>query len=153
LSRSPLERAVDALLKEEVKKLNIHLPRGRKSLEQLLKEDEPSIEALDGTRIIMRREELERLAEIIPEKFHKKVELPFVIFRRMELGKSTYTVSGSKFQEFIVKRILGLTDLTFNQFEAEKEPLYLYKPQVSELIRKFHSLIVIGFGIPEELKF
>jgi len=45
-----------------------------------------------------------------------------------------------------------LTTLPFEESEKDKEILYLYKPYVSQLIRGFHSLVVIGFGVPEELR-
>jgi len=147
-----LERAFDAVLKEEIRKLNTHLPRNRKTLEQLLAEDEPHVEAIDGSQIPFKKKELAEVAKIVPEKFHKKIHLPFLILRRMDLGKSVYAVSGSKIEEFAIKKMLELTTLPFEEFEKDKEILYLYRPYVSQLIRGFHSLVVIGFGVPEELR-
>ena len=147
-----LERAFDAVLKEEIRKLNTHLPRNRKTLEQSLAEDEPYVEAIDGSQIPFKKKELAELARIVPEKFHKKIHLPFLILRRMDLGKSIYVVSGSKIEEFTIKKMLELTSLPFEEFEKAKETLYLYRPYVSQLIRGFHSLVVIGFGVPEELR-
>jgi hypothetical protein len=147
-----LERAFDAVLKEEIRKLNTHLPRNRKTLEKLLIEDEPHVEAIDGSRIPFKKKELAELARIVPKKFHKNIHLPFLILRRMDLGKSIYAVSGSKIEEFTIKKMLELTTLPFEEFEKDKEVLYLYKPYVSQLIRGFHSLVVIGFGVPEELR-
>jgi len=147
-----LERAFDAVLKEEIRKLNTHLPRNRKTLEQLLTEDEPHVEAMDGSQIPFKKKELAELSRIVPKKFHKNIHLPFLILRRMDLGKSIYAVSGSKIEEFTIKKMLELTTLPFEEFEKDKEVLYLYKPYVSQLTRGFHSLVVIGFGVPEELR-
>jgi len=152
MSQDRLERAFDAVLKEEIRKLNTHLPRDRKTLEQLLTEDEPHVEAIDGSRIPFKKEELAELAKIVPKEFHKKIHLPFLILRRMDLGKSIYIVSGSNLEEFTVKKMLELTTLPFEEFEKDKEVLYLYRPYVSQLVRAFHSLVVIGFGVPEELR-
>ena len=71
--------------------------------------------------------------------------------RRMELGRSVYTVSGERIEEFTVRKILGLTNQKFHQMCRDQEPASLYRPQVSELLWRFHSLFVIGFGIPKEL--
>jgi len=147
-----LERAFDAVLKEEIRKLNTHLPRNRKTLEQLLTEDDPHVEAIDGSLIPFEKKELAELARIVPEKFRKKIHLPFLILRRMDLGKSIYAVSGSKIEEFTIKKMLELTTLPFEEFEKDEEVLYLYRPYVSQLVRGFHSLVVIGFGVPEELR-
>jgi len=151
VSQDRLERVFDTVLKEEIRKLNTHLPRERKTLEKLLIEDDPHVEAIDGSRIPFKKEELVELARIVPKEFHKKIRLPFLILRRMDLGKSIYVVSGSKLDEFTVKKMLELTTLPFEQFEKDEEVPYLYKPYVSQLVREFHSLIVIGFGVPEEL--
>jgi hypothetical protein len=71
--------------------------------------------------------------------------------RRMDLGRSIYTVSGERVEEFTVKKILGLTNDEYYQMYKNQEPAYLYRPQVAELLRKFHSIFVIAFGIPKEL--
>jgi len=152
MSQDRLERAFHAVLKEEIRKLNDHLPRDRKTLEQLLAEDEPHVEATDGSEIPFKKKELAELAKIVPKEFHKKIRLPFLIFRRRDLGRSVYVVSGSKIEEFTIKKILELTALPFEEFEKDKEILYLYKPYVSQLVMGFHSLVVIGFGVPEELR-
>ena len=69
----------------------------------------------------------------------------------MELGNSIYTVSGDKVEEFTVKKLLSKTTVEFHMMYIDDKPLYLYRPDVSELLRKFHSLVVMGFGIPKEL--
>ena len=150
-SHNRLGGAFDPVLKEEIRKLNTHLPRNRKTLEQLLADDEPHVEAIDGSQIPFKKRELAELSKIVPKEFHKKIHLPLLILRRMDLGKSIYVVSGSKIEEFTVKKMLELTTLPFQEFERDKEILYLYRPYVSQLVREFHSLVVIGFGLPEEL--
>jgi uncharacterized protein (UPF0216 family) len=150
-ARGPLERAMDAVLGNELRKLNAHLPKQRRSLSELLKEDSPTLKATDGTDIILKKSELEELAKIVPVEYQDRVKLPVIILRRMELGKSIYTVSGERVEEFTVKKILGLTNLDYYQMYLDQETTFLYRSQVTELVRKFHSLIVIGFGIPKEL--
>lgn len=144
-----------SLLKEDIKRLNQHLPRHRKPLAELLHMEEPKVEAIDGTPIIMKKEELEDLSKIIPEKYHNQLTLPIVIVRRIDLGRGTFEILGGKIETFAVRQTLNLTDLTFDQLDRNSEfhYHYIYRPQVQELLRKFKSLIVIGFGIPEGLKF
>jgi len=150
MAESPLERAFGAMLKEEVRRLNRHLPRTRKTLKDLLEEKTPSVETIDGETILMKREELEGLASILPPHLQMKLQLPIVVQRRFDLGKSVYTVSGGEVEEFVLKTLLGLAELDFSNYKT-REPFYIYKPYLSELIRKIHSLLVIGFGTPEGL--
>jgi len=150
LAESHIERAFRAMMKEEVKKLNQHLPKARKTLKALLDERTPSVESLDGRSIVMKRDELEKLAKLVPQHLHDKLQLPIVVQRRFDLGRSVYAVSGSALEEFTLKYALGLAENKFDNYESEGR-FYIYKPYLAELIRILHSLIVIGFGTPEGL--
>ena len=150
-SKDTLERTFDALLGRELRKLNTHLPKQRRTLKQLLTDSDPTVSAMDGSSIVLRREEIEELASIVPSEYHESVKLPLIILRRMELGKSIYTVSGDAAEVFTVKKILGRTNAEFHAMRLDNEPFYLYRPDVSELVRRFNSLVVIAFGIPKEL--
>jgi uncharacterized protein (UPF0216 family) len=149
--KGTLERTFDALLGRELRNLNTHLPKQRRPLSELLKDENPTVPAVDGSSLPLKREELEALARIVPTEYHSSLKLPLIVLRRMELGKSVYTVSGSRIEEFTVKKILGKTNAEFHAMHFDNEPLYLYRPDVSELLRMFHSLVVIGFGVPKEL--
>lgn len=150
-SKSTLERTFDALLSRELRKLNTHLPKERRTLKELLAEENPTIATVDGSSIVLKKSEIEELSKIVPPAYHGNLKLPFIVLRRMELGKSVYTISGDRLEEFTVKKILGRTNGDYHTMYSNNEPLYLYRPDVSELIRKFHSLVVMGFGIPKEL--
>ena len=150
-SGNTLDRAMDAILGYEIRKLNTHLPKQRPSLRELLLVEDPTVEAADGSAIVLKRSELQGLAKIIPAEYHGRLKLPIIVLRRMELGRSVYTVSGERIEAFTVRKILGLTNHKFDQMYRGQEPAFLYRSQVSELLWRFHSLFVIGFGIPKEL--
>ena len=84
-------------------------------------------------------------------QYHEKLRVPFIILRRVEMGKSVYTMVGDQLEAFTIQKILGLTDDSFHEMYKHTKQLFLFRPEVAELVRKFHSLIVIGFGMPEEL--
>lgn len=149
--KGPLERAMDAVLGQELRRLNNHLPKQRLTLSELLKSDHPTVETVDGSSIIINRSELQELENIVPAEYHDRIKLPIIILRRMELGRSVHTVAGERIEEFTVKKILGLTKDEYYQMYKEQEAAFFYRPQVVELLRRFHSLIVLGFGIPREL--
>jgi len=146
----PSTRILDALVREETRRLNLHLPRGRKTLEQLLREETPSVRAIDGSEIILDKRILEKLARLTPSSIHRSIHLPIVVLRRLDLGKSVFTVLGDNVEQFTARKILGLTDRGFEQASDNRETTYLYKPHVAELVREFHSLVVIGFGPRDE---
>ena len=150
MTESHLERAFKAIIVEEVRKLSQHLPKARKDLKTLLSEATPSVETLDGRSILMKKEELVKLAKLVPPHLHDKLQLPIVIQRRFDLGRSVYAVLGSELEEFTLKYALALAENSFDNYRAEGR-FYVYKPYLSELMRMFHSLVVIGFGTPEGL--
>ena len=147
---SQIEKIFGAMIEEEVRRLKYHLPKTRKPLRILLKEETPSVETQDGRSILMKKEEITKLSEIVPSHLQDKIQLPIIIQRRFDLGKSIYTVMGNKLEEFTLKKALELTDHDFNEYE-EEDTFHIFKPYLSELIRMFHTLIVIGFGKPELL--
>ena len=150
-SKSTLERTFDALLGRELRKLNNHLPKQRRTLKELLGETDPTLPTVDGSTIVLRREEIDQLATIVPPAYHELLKLPIIVLRRMELGKSVYTIAGDRVEEFTVKKILGKAEGEYHSMYLDEKPLFLYRPDVSELLRRFHSLVVIGFGVPKEL--
>jgi len=150
MAESHLERAFRAFMEEEVRKLNQHLPKTKKSLKALLEEATPSVETLDGRVILMKRVELEKLAKLVPPHLHEGLHLPIVVQRRFDLGRSVYTVSGSELEAFTLKYLLGLAENDFSSYKSEGS-FCIYKPYLAELIRTIHSLIVVGFGTPEGL--
>ncbi len=149
--KGPLERAMDAVLGQELRKLNNHLPKQRRTLDELLKSDRPMVESVDGSSIIINKTELQEFAKIVPAEYQDRIKLPIIILRRMELGKSVHTIAGERIEEFTVRKILDLTRDEYHRMYKEQDTTFLYRPQVVELLRRFHSLIVIGFGVPKEL--
>jgi hypothetical protein len=69
----------------------------------------------------------------------------------MEMGRSIYTVAGDRIETFTIQKILGRTDDSFHEMYKHREQTFLYRPEVTELVGKFHTLVVIGFGVPQEL--
>ncbi|TMI27536.1 DUF61 family protein [Candidatus Bathyarchaeota archaeon] len=146
------DRLADKILQEELRKLNVHLPKARRGLKELLTEESPSVLTVDGKKIVMNPDELRELAKALPEQALERVRLPLVMLRRTELGPGSYVLLGDKMEEFVLSRVLGIFDGGYEDFKREWESTKVfYKPEVSELLRRFHSLVVIGFGMPGDL--
>jgi len=145
------DRLADTIFREEMRRLNAHLPKVRRTLKELLKEDSPSVSTVDGGRVVMKPAELGQLAAALPEELKERVRLPLVLLRRTELGPGTFTLMGDRAEEFALSRIVKGYTGSYDEFvRTQGKPQLFYKPEVSELMRKFHTLLVIGFGVPEQ---
>lgn len=144
------DRVFDTMLREEIRRLNAHLPKSRRTIRELLGEETPSVTTVDGGRIVMKRSELEELAASLPEEARDKVRLPLVLLRRAELGPGAFTLLGDTLEEFALCRIVNGFQGTYEEFKRTRAgPHIFYKPQISDLLRRYHSLVVMGFGVSE----
>ncbi len=140
----------DVMLQNELRKLNTHLPKNRKTIRELLAEEQPSVSTVGGEKASMKKSEVEALSAGLPDELRDKVRLPLVLLRRRELGPGAFTLLGDPNEEYAVSNILGEYNGTLAEFQRSRQsPTVFYKPQVSELTRRFHSLIVVGFGLSE----
>lgn len=145
------DRFVDTMLKDEMRRLNTHLPKKRQTITELLAEESPSVPSVDGSRIVMKKAEIQELASVIPEELRDRVKLPLVVLRRTELGPGAFTLLGDTIEEFALSRIAMGTKDTLEEFRRNlRTPTIFYKSQISGLLRRFHSLIVIGFGVSDD---
>jgi len=144
-SSSGIDRFLKALWDHEVQKMNDHLPRERRSLEELLSMPKPSIPTRKGSDYTFDWESLRNLAELVPEEYHGRLHLPIILTRRTDLGKGTFSVSGGKLEAFLAERLLELNDKPFSSFQEAVLPLYIYRPQVGFLISKYRGLFAIAF--------
>jgi len=149
--KHPMDRALDALMSYELRRLNNHLPKKKRRLSELNELTDPTIEAVDGSLLLLKTVDLQELAKIVPKEYWDRVQLPFVIMRRTDLGRSIFTVVGGRFEELTVQKILGNTTDGFHELYKHREQTFLYRPEVTELVMKLPSLIVIGFGVSTEL--
>jgi len=140
----------DVMLQNELRKLNTHLPKNRKTLRELLIENEPSVSTVGGEKAIMKKSEVEALSAELPDALRDKVRLPIVLLRRRELGPGAFTLLGDDYEEFALSKVLGEYNGTLEDFQRSRDSATVfYKPQVSELTRRFHSLVVVGFGLSD----
>lgn len=70
---------ITGYLKDEFKVLNAQIPRKRKSLNELLKEENPHVVCNDGSAHFFKRKELEYLSQILYEDEQNSLLLPIII--------------------------------------------------------------------------
>src|SRR5215470_14339013 len=123
------DRLADTMLRDEMRRLNAHLPRKRLILNELLAEENPSVPSVDGNKIIMKKEELESLANSLPDSLRGRVRLPLVLLRRTDLGPGAFTLLGDATEEFALLTLLNVVRNTQEEFRSHKEtPAVFYKP-------------------------
>ena len=115
----------DRLLKKQIFSLNRHLPRQRKSLNELLEEDRPHVVGADGTRHRFKRDELKRISEIIPKNQHHRLKLP--IYLEIESQTSGSRISG----RLELKVICNILDQ-----ECRGSEIYIYRAEMKILRRE-----------------
>jgi uncharacterized protein len=112
----------DKLVKKQILILNKHLPRKRKFLEELLKEDKPHVVGADGVRHRFKREELERISGIIGKSNFNKLKLP--IYIEIDSNASGSRIAG-KYESEVVCKILEIDN-------CETE-MYIYRADLKKL--------------------
>ena len=141
------DRFSDALLGDDMRKLNSHLPKNRRTLKELLNDPTPRVPAASGDLIKMKKPELEELSRSLPAEANTRVKLPIVLLRRRDLGRGAFTVMGDRYEEYAILLLTESFKGSFEQFgEQKSDVIVLFKPQISLLMRRFHSLLILGFG-------
>ncbi len=141
------DRFSDALLRDDMRRLNSHLPKNRRTLKELLNDPTPRVPAASGDLIKMKEPELEELSRSLPAEANTRVKLPIVLLRRRDLGPGAFTVMGDRYEEYAMLLLTESFKGSFEQFSEQKsDAIVLFKPQISLLMRRFHSLLILGFG-------
>lgn len=122
---------IEAFLKEELRTVNMHAPKSRLSLCDLLKMEVAYVTTHDGGVHVFDPDELEHLAKITGRDCTLK--LP-IILEYVPEGEGFYVVE-DPIGASVIARLLGLSSYS--------KPLILYKPQVLELRKSLKTTTVI----------
>ncbi len=124
-SSSSTAGRVDRLLQKQLEMLNRHLAKQKRDLKSLLTEKEPQILVRDGSTHLIRREELERIASVLPAEEHGKLLLPIYIeLNPSKYGRGTSRIVGAR-ECRVVAEMMGK--------KSEGDVLYLYRPELKRL--------------------
>lgn len=131
--RSSFDKMLRHIWKHDVNKLNDHLPVKTVTLDELLKLKEQFLKTRDGSNFWIDRNELTRVATLVPLGLHGKLHLPILLIRRIDLGEGIFSIGGGKLEAFFAATILGMTQESFDRYEGADIQPYIYRPQVQEL--------------------
>jgi uncharacterized protein (UPF0216 family) len=114
----------DRLVKKQILNLNRHLPRKRKFLDELLKEEKPHVVGADGIRHRFKKYELKMITNILSESEFHLLKLP--IYIEMDSNASGSRISG-KIENKVVCKILKMQECS--------NETYLYRQDI-KMLRK-----------------
>jgi len=122
-------------------------------LSDLIKMDSPCFSSIDGlVDVKFDKTELERVANVIPEDYHKELRLPLILFGPLGNypGKydyqGKYKLLGGKAEEFLLQNLLKLTDAPFDEFKETRGVKLVYS--ISTLKRrKFETIYRVIFEL------
>jgi len=116
-------------------------------LKELLSDPAPQVLAASGNLFKMKKNELEELAHSLPPEAETRLRLPIVLLRKRDLGLSAFSIMGDPYEEYAIFILVDAFQGSFEQFREQKsDPVVIFKPQITMLMRRFHSLLVLGFG-------
>lgn len=110
------------LLKKQILILNRHLPRRRKTLQNLIQEDKPHVVGSDGIRHRFNNDEINFLTEIIDYNDQKRIKLPLYI--EINSKTSGFKISGIM-ETKVVCKILKIENCV--------DPLFIYRNDLKKL--------------------
>ena len=97
-------KLLEGLYKSEKVKILGTLPKTRKSLSSLL--SHPAIELNNGEESIVNISELKNVSHLVPTALNDQLMLPLLFQKK----KSQYFLLGNKLEQWVVEKILGLTN-------------------------------------------
>ena len=132
-AQSRYDRFLETYLSGELKLVNAGLPRARKSLADLLEEEQPSVLCSDGTHQMLKRAELRYLQGILDDDEQRSLMLPMII-EMTGSGNDAILLCPTSAESRVVAEVLGMEP-------RQEEPgrVRLYRPQLSVLRRKLRT--------------
>lgn len=126
--------------------MNKHLPTKRKTLAQLLKEEIPHISCRDGSVHVFKRRELQELRTYVSNDEAERLYLPIIILVNVDMEGALTGIIEGEVEAAAVRRLLGIESIA----EAGPEKLFLYKPQLHELMNRFSTIFQVAITIDRE---
>lgn len=127
------ELSLEALLKT----MNQHLPAKRASLAELLKQEDPHYVGRDGVSYVVKKEELETIASIIPSYDQGRLKMPIYVYSDTSYPGGAWKVRG-RLEIRVVSSIVGR--------EPEKEDeMMLFLPHLSRLRDVFPTATTVFY--------
>lgn len=133
------------LLKAEIDKINLHLPKKVISLREVGSLENAGVYQRDGYFNSFDEKELEKMRKLIPKQFWGHVILPIIITRRRDLGKGVFSVGSSEANLYLIRQLI--TDLpSYDIWRINGDKNFtIYKIYLRKIRKEFSTTTVIAF--------
>ena len=130
----------ERVLAKAVQALNKHLPVKRKTLLTLLSEDKPAVQGRDNSVLRIKKEELHKIANLIPQEDYGKLRLPIYIELTSDYGRGIARVRGKSECE-IVRKLLGKE----SEESKEVDEIFMHRGDMRKLRRELQTATQYAF--------
>ena len=130
----------ERVLAKAVQALNKHLPVKRKTLLTLLSEDKPAVQGRDNSVLRIKKEELHKIANLIPQEDYGKLRLPIYIELTSDYGRGIARVHGKSECE-IVRKLLGKE----REESKEVDEIFMHRGDMRKLRRELQTATQYAF--------
>jgi len=110
-------------LAKMIEAMNKHMPAKKRTLKDMLEDDDPSIKAKDGNEYIIEKKELEFITEYIDEMDWSRFTVPILLEMNYLSGETVIFIRDRFHQEFL-KKAFG-----FDRFVKDAMMIYPYEMQ------------------------
>lgn len=91
-------------------------------LSELLKMDKPHFSSIDDLITVdFNKQELERIAKIVPDRYKEKLRLPLIFLKNIRSIYDEYRVVGTKFENMLLQKLLKITEAPFDTYDKIEE--------------------------------
>jgi uncharacterized protein (UPF0216 family) len=135
------KKLLEGLWQSEKSKIIESLPKTKKSLTSLL--SHPVFELNNGETSVVAVSELEFIKSIIPNTLNDILMLPFIFQKKKKL----YFLLGEKLEQWVIEKILGLTDSSPFLLELFHPRSDYFVYHVKRVQSKIPSLVFLTFSI------
>lgn len=134
------KKILKGLWRSEKAKIIESLPKTKKSLTSLL--SHPVFELNNGEKSVVKISELEFLKNVIPNALNDQLMLPFIFQKK----KRQYILLGEKLEQWVVEKLLGLTNSSPFLLELFQPRSDYFIYHVKRVQSKIPTLIVLTFS-------
>jgi hypothetical protein len=129
----------DRTLAKMIEAMNKHLPVKRRTLSEMLNEDEPTIRAQDGNEYLIEKHEIEFISEHVDELDWERFTLP-VILEMSDIYGDIIVFVRDKFHAEFIKKAFGI-----DRYQDGVLTLYLY--EMGPIRRKLKTASQVMFRV------
>jgi uncharacterized protein (UPF0216 family) len=135
------KKLLEGLWQSEKVKIIESLPKTKKSLTSLL--SHPIFELNNGETSVIEISELEFLKRIIPNALYDQLLLPFIFQKKKRL----YFLLGEKLEQWVIEKILGLTETSPFLLELFQPRSDYFAYHVKRVQSKIPTLVFLTLSI------